>query len=66
MESTNRSTRGAITRSATGPSAAEAFVIIAIATILITRLYLELTGYPQIGGGDLHTGFGAYSIARLR
>ncbi len=29
-------------------------MLIAIATILITRLYLELTGYPQIGGGNLH------------
>nr|WP_236147528.1 hypothetical protein [Mycolicibacterium sp. CH28] len=28
--------------------------MIAIATILLTRLYLRLTGYPQIGGGDLH------------
>ncbi|MCV7289458.1 hypothetical protein H7J87_29450 [Mycolicibacterium wolinskyi] len=46
--------RGLVTRSAVGPSAAEAFVLIAIATILITRLYLELTGYPQIGGGNLH------------
>lgn len=46
--------RGPITRNAVGPSAAEAFVIIAIATILLTRLYLQLTGYPQIGGGDLH------------
>ena len=46
--------RGLVTRSAVGLSAAEAFVLIAIATILITRLYLELTGYPQIGGGNLH------------
>ena len=37
-----------------GPASAEAFVIIAIATILLTRLYLQLTGYPQIGSGDLH------------
>ncbi|SNS40430.1 hypothetical protein SAMN05421642_102236 [Rhodococcoides kyotonense] len=29
-------------------------MIIAIATILVTRLYLELTGYPQVGGGTLH------------
>jgi hypothetical protein len=45
---------GAVTRSALGPSCAEAFVIIAIATILLTRGYLRLTGYPQIGGGNLH------------
>jgi hypothetical protein len=49
-----RARRGLITRNAVGSAAAEAFVIIAIATILLTRLYLELTGYPQIGGGDLH------------
>lgn len=24
------------------------------ATVVITRFYLELTGYPQIGGGELH------------
>ncbi len=46
--------RGPITRNAVGPTSAEAFVMIAIATILLTRLYLRLTGYPQIGGGDLH------------
>lgn len=51
---TRRRHHGAITRSATGLSAAEAFTIIAIATILITRGYLQLTGYPQIGGGNLH------------
>lgn len=49
-----RRRHGAITRSAVGPAAAEAFIIIAIATILLTRLYLQLTGYPQIGGGNLH------------
>lgn len=37
-----------------GSGSAEAFVLIAIATILLTRLYLELTGYPQVGGGNLH------------
>jgi hypothetical protein len=24
------------------------------ATVVITRFYLELTGYPQIGSGELH------------
>ena len=32
----------------------EIFLVSAIATILITRVYLVLTGYPQIGGGNLH------------
>ncbi|UNB50040.1 hypothetical protein [Mycolicibacterium sp. YH-1] len=54
MAATRRRRHGAITRSAIGSSAAEAFIIIAILTILITRGYLELTGYPQIGGGNLH------------
>ncbi len=54
MATNGRSHRGAVTRSVVGPSAAEAFIMIAIATILITRLYLQLTGYPQIGGGNLH------------
>ncbi|WP_422747830.1 hypothetical protein ACN27E_07340 [Mycobacterium sp. WMMD1722] len=54
MDSVAHGRRGPITRDATGSANAEAFVLIAIATILITRLYLELTGYPQIGGGTLH------------
>lgn len=54
MDAARRPRRGPMTRNAVGPTAAEAFVIIAIATILLTRLYLQLTGYPQIGGGDLH------------
>ncbi|MDH6193597.1 hypothetical protein M2272_000218 [Mycobacterium frederiksbergense] len=54
MHSRTRTKRGLITRSAVGPTAAEAFVLIAIATILFTRTYLRLTGYPQIGGGNLH------------
>jgi hypothetical protein len=57
--------RGAITRSATGSSAAEAFVLIAIATILLTRGYLQLTGYPQIGGGNLHIAHALYGGALM-
>ena len=30
------------------------FLIVAIGTVLSTRLYLKLAGYPQIGGGQLH------------
>ncbi len=37
---------------------AEQYVLLSLisfaATILLTRLFLELTGYPQIGGGELH------------
>ena len=65
MTNPRRSHHGAITRDASGPSAAEAFVIIAIATILITRLYLQLTGYPQIGGGDLHIAHALYGGALM-
>ena len=49
----NRAT-SVIVRSTYGTAAVEWFLIIAIATILITRLYLQLTGYPQVGGGTLH------------
>ncbi|MCK8616209.1 hypothetical protein [Gordonia sp. C13] len=43
-----------IVRSTYGTAAVEWFLIIAIATILITRAYLAATGYPQVGGGTLH------------
>ena len=39
--------------------------MIAIATILITRLYLQLTGYPQVGGGDLHIAHALYGGALM-
>lgn len=32
----------------------EHFLLAAIVTIILIRLYLHLTGYPQLGGGDLH------------
>lgn len=37
-----------------GSNQAESALIIAVVTILATRGYLALTGYPQIGGGTLH------------
>ncbi|WP_327212882.1 MULTISPECIES: hypothetical protein [unclassified Rhodococcus (in: high G+C Gram-positive bacteria)] len=46
--------RTPIVRSAHGTSSVELFVIGAVATILLTRAYLELTDYPQVGGGSLH------------
>lgn len=45
---------GPVSRNSLGQGHAESFIFIAIATILITRLYLKLTGYPQVGGGNLH------------
>ena len=65
MDSQRRDPHGVITRSATGPSAAETFTIIAIATILLTRLFLQLTGYPQVGGGDLHIAHALYGGALM-
>lgn len=41
-------------RDAEGGSRFELFVVSAVASIALTRIYLELTGYPQIGGGGLH------------
>ena len=45
---------GPVSRNFSGQGHAESFIFIAIATILFTRLYLRLTGYPQVGGGNLH------------
>jgi hypothetical protein len=43
-----------VVRDIHGADAVEWFLFLAIATILITRLYLKVTGYPQIGSGQLH------------
>ncbi|HEY3078587.1 MAG TPA: hypothetical protein VGM69_01645 [Chloroflexota bacterium] len=32
----------------------QAFLVAAVASVLLTRLYLEMTGYPRLGGGRLH------------
>lgn len=32
----------------------EIWLVSAVASVLIIRLYLYLTGYPQVGGGELH------------
>ena len=32
----------------------EAFLVAAVGTVLGIRVFLEVTGYPQIGGGGLH------------
>lgn len=32
----------------------QSFLVVAVATILVTRFYLRLTGFPQVGGGELH------------
>ncbi len=57
--------RTGFVRSAYGSAAAEAFLIIAIATILLTRLYLAITDYPQVGGGTLHIAHALYGGAAM-
>jgi hypothetical protein len=32
----------------------QVFLVSAVVAVLVTRLYLELTGFPRIGGGGLH------------
>lgn len=57
--------RSRVVRDAYGSTTAEAFMIIAIATILLTRLYLELTNYPQVGGKTLHIAHALYGGALM-
>ena len=32
----------------------DTFLVSAVATVVIIRIFLEATGYPQLGGGGLH------------
>ena len=32
----------------------DTFLVSAIATLIVIRIFLEATGYPQLGGGGLH------------
>ncbi len=41
-------------RDAEGADRFELFVVCAVISITVTRLFLALTGFPQIGGGGLH------------
>jgi hypothetical protein len=36
------------------PELLDNFLVSAVATVLVVRLFLEATGYPQLGGGGLH------------
>ncbi|MEU9740965.1 hypothetical protein AB0E12_17465 [Micromonospora chersina] len=36
------------------PSYLQAFVLSGVVTVLVTRAYLQATGFPQLGGGGLH------------
>nr|WP_324188470.1 hypothetical protein [Nocardia flavorosea] len=60
---TGRRTR--FVRNVYGNAAAETFLIIAITTILVTRAYLALTDYPQVGGGSLHIAHALYGGAAM-
>ncbi|WP_256986292.1 MULTISPECIES: hypothetical protein [unclassified Rhodococcus (in: high G+C Gram-positive bacteria)] len=57
--------RRGVIRDAYGSPASEAFMVVAIATILITRAYLELTHYPQVGGKSLHIAHALYGGAAM-
>lgn len=52
-------------RSAYGSASVEAFMLIAILTILLTRAYLQLTGYPSIGGATLHIAHALWGAALM-
>ncbi len=41
-------------RDLSSPYLTELWLVSAVATILLVRLYLQLTGYPQVGGATLH------------
>lgn len=41
-------------RDLSSPYLTELWLVSAVATILAVRLYLQLTGYPQVGGATLH------------
>ncbi len=41
-------------RDAEGADRFEVFVVSAVASIALTRIYLELADYPQVGSGGLH------------
>ena len=53
MEAPNRRIRTAVRR-----EGAERYLLLSLvsfaASVTLTRLFLQLTGYPQLGGGDLH------------
>ncbi|MFG3301409.1 hypothetical protein [Micromonospora chersina] len=41
-------------RALEAPSYLQAFVLSGVVTVLVTRAYLQATGYPRLGGGGLH------------
>lgn len=65
MSTGSETSKRHLLRTAYGSSYAEAFLVIAIITILVTRLYLVLTGYPQVGGATLHIAHALYGGAAM-
>ena len=54
MTSESRLPKFDIVRNVDAGGYLEGFLVSAIASILAIRLYLDLTGYPRMGGGGLH------------
>ncbi|WP_254704695.1 hypothetical protein [Rhodococcus pyridinivorans] len=54
MTAVRTRSRSRLLRDTASSAQVEALLIITVATILVTRLYLHLTGYPQVGGSVLH------------
>nr|EMP14461.2 hypothetical protein ISGA_1956 [Gordonia sp. NB41Y] len=52
-------------RSAGGVTWVTLFIIAATITIMVTRAYLDITGYPQIGSGSLHIAHALYGGALM-
>ena len=50
----NKISRPTVTQDLEGFNHLENFLLSTVATILIVRFYLKITGYPQIGGGGIH------------
>src|SRR5581483_7744268 len=46
--------RRGIARDAAAGAYLETLLVAAVASLLVTRFYLELTGFPRVGGGELH------------
>ncbi|MCW0191935.1 MAG: hypothetical protein OJJ55_11595 [Rhodococcus sp.] len=52
-------------RNIQGTGSVETFLLVSISTILITRGYLEITDYPQVGGRTLHIAHALYGAAAM-
>ncbi len=52
-------------RDVNGAASAEAALIVAICTILVTRAYLAATGYPQLGTATVHIAHAVWGAAGM-